>query len=180
MLAVGKFCTLKHLSILPMYMQIQAVYDSAGSLIRGHPTKPKDVIDYVVLERSLSKEHPGWRIAAKLPPQLPWRLKEMAAKKQQQGGSVDDKQTSPAPSEQNKTRLVIRPIRAHPPSCLCLGGEVSYCSHSCWTGSVRSAQPSETGPTPPSSRSAFAGSSARERSSTPFSTTTPPHRRRSA
>ena len=47
-----------------------AVYDFAGRLVRGHPSKPKDVIDYVVFERSLSATDAQWRICAKIPPQI--------------------------------------------------------------------------------------------------------------
>ncbi|KAL5509048.1 hypothetical protein EMCRGX_G004329 [Ephydatia muelleri] len=53
--------------------QVLAVYDTAGRLLRGDEKRPKDVIDYVVFERNLSRPHPSWRIATKLPPQLPWR-----------------------------------------------------------------------------------------------------------
>lgn len=52
-----------------------AVYSSAGDLLRGHPSRPKPVIDYIVMERRLENVERGlgWRIAGKLPPQLPWR-----------------------------------------------------------------------------------------------------------
>lgn len=53
--------------------QILALYNHTGKLIKGHPTKPKAVIDYVVLERHLVKPASTWRIASKLRPQLPWK-----------------------------------------------------------------------------------------------------------
>lgn len=43
----------------------------AGRLLRGNPSKPKNVIDYVVFERPLSSLDARWRICGKLPPQLP-------------------------------------------------------------------------------------------------------------
>lgn len=52
--------------------QILALYDSANRVVRGHPTRSKPVIDYVVLERNLSSNESSWRIAGKLPPQQPW------------------------------------------------------------------------------------------------------------
>ncbi len=56
-----------------------ALYGSDDRLFRGNPTTPKTVIDYVVLERPL--ELPAaktpWRIAGKLPPQLPWKDKHV-------------------------------------------------------------------------------------------------------
>ena len=54
-----------------LFTQILAVYNTIGTVIRGHPTKLTDVIDYVVFERPLTKSDSRWRIAAKLPPQLP-------------------------------------------------------------------------------------------------------------
>ena len=58
-----------------MMVQVMAVYDGVGRLLRGHPDKEKTVIDYIVMERHL--ENPergyGWRIAGKLPPQVPWK-----------------------------------------------------------------------------------------------------------
>ena len=57
------------------FFQILAVYNTAGKLLRGHPSNAKAVIDYIVMERHL--ENPerghGWRIAGKLPPQVPWK-----------------------------------------------------------------------------------------------------------
>ena len=44
------------------------MYDSDSRLVRGHPTKPKAVIDYIVLERNLTLDESSWRIAGKLPP----------------------------------------------------------------------------------------------------------------
>ena len=55
----------------PLLTQILAVYNTLGNVIRGHPTKLTDVIDYVVFERPLTKTDSQWRIAAKLPPQRP-------------------------------------------------------------------------------------------------------------
>lgn len=48
-----------------------AVYDLAGRLVKGHHSRPKDVIDYVVFERSLSATDTQWRISGKIPPQIP-------------------------------------------------------------------------------------------------------------
>lgn len=45
-----------------------AVYDKAGRLLRGHPAVPKDVVDYVVLERHIVSPNSSWRVAGKLPP----------------------------------------------------------------------------------------------------------------
>lgn len=47
-----------------------AVYNFAGQLLKGHPTTPKSVIDYIVFERSLVAHDTKWRICGKLPPQL--------------------------------------------------------------------------------------------------------------
>ena len=57
------------------FFQILAVYDAGGKLLRGHPSNAKAVIDYIVLERHLKNPERGlgWRIAGKLPPQVPWR-----------------------------------------------------------------------------------------------------------
>ena len=59
-----------------------ALYGSSGNMFRGHPTVPKSVIDYVVLERPL--ELPAaktpWRIAGKLPPQSPWKQEQSQPK----------------------------------------------------------------------------------------------------
>lgn len=63
-----------------------ALYDSASRLVRGHPTVPKAVIDYVVFERNLTTlSGSSWRIAGKLPPQQPWK-KGMERQEQQGGG----------------------------------------------------------------------------------------------
>ena len=55
--------------------QILAVYNAAGKLMRGHPSNAKTVIDYIVMERHLENPERGhsWRIAGKLPPQVPWK-----------------------------------------------------------------------------------------------------------
>ena len=50
-----------------------AVFDMAGRLLRGHPSKPRKVIDYVVFERPLSLHDAHWRICGKLPPQIPYK-----------------------------------------------------------------------------------------------------------
>ena len=52
-----------------------AVYNNAGKLLRGHPSNAKEVTDYVVMERHLRNPERGhrWRIAGKLPPQIPSR-----------------------------------------------------------------------------------------------------------
>ena len=61
------------------------LYDSASRLVRGHPTKPKAVIDYIVLERNLTLDESSWRIAGKLPPPLqPW--KRETERQRQDGG----------------------------------------------------------------------------------------------
>ena len=58
-------------------LQILALYDSSSRLVRGDPTKPKPVVDYIVFERNLTlDESSSWRIAGKLPPQQPWRKGE--------------------------------------------------------------------------------------------------------
>jgi large subunit ribosomal protein L45 len=55
--------------------QIMVVYNAVGQILRGHPSKPNRVIDYVVMERHLETMGGGlgWRIAGKLPPQIPWK-----------------------------------------------------------------------------------------------------------
>ena len=65
-------------------LQLLALYDSASRLIRGHPTKPKAVIDYIVMERNLTLDEASWRIAGKLPPQQ--TLKREKEPQQQDGG----------------------------------------------------------------------------------------------
>lgn len=51
-----------------------ALYSSDGTVFRGNPNQPKTVIDYVVFERPLElPDKVPWRIAGKLPPQLPWK-----------------------------------------------------------------------------------------------------------
>lgn len=45
-----------------------AVYDKVGRLLRGHPAEPRDVVDYVVLERHIVSPNSSWRVAGKLPP----------------------------------------------------------------------------------------------------------------
>ena len=55
------------------FLQILALYDSTSRLVRGHPTKPKPVIDYIVFERNLTLDESSWRIAGKLPPQQSWK-----------------------------------------------------------------------------------------------------------
>ena len=53
------------------------MYDSGGKLIRGHPTTPKTVIDYIVFERHLvDPKSTSWLISAKMPPQKPWKEKK--------------------------------------------------------------------------------------------------------
>lgn len=56
-------------SLFSIYLQLEAVHDTAGRLVRGDPTKPRNVIDYIVFERHLTDEQSQWRICAKLPPQ---------------------------------------------------------------------------------------------------------------
>ena len=55
--------------------QVMVVYNAVGHILRGHPSKPNRVIDYVVMERHLETMGSGlgWRIAGKLPPQIPWK-----------------------------------------------------------------------------------------------------------
>ena len=65
-----------------LFTQILAVYNTIGTVIRGHPTKLTDVIDYVVFERPLTKSDSRWRIAAKLPPQLPLKSARSEQKRQ--------------------------------------------------------------------------------------------------
>ena len=72
-------------------LQLLAVYDSASRLLRGHPTVPKAVIDYIVLERNLTLDEASWHIAGKLPPQQPWKRETETQK--QDGGA---KQLNPA------------------------------------------------------------------------------------
>ena len=68
------------------HLQLMAVYDSASRLVRGHPTTPKAVIDYIVLERNLTLDDASWRIAGKLPP--PPLLKKRETKTQRQDGGT--------------------------------------------------------------------------------------------
>ena len=78
-------------AILFYCLQLLALYDSARRLVRGHPSKPKAVIDYIVLERNLTLDEASWRIAGKLPPQQPW--KRETERQKQDGGT---KQLNPA------------------------------------------------------------------------------------
>jgi large subunit ribosomal protein L45 len=48
--------------------QVLAVYDKSGRLYRGHPTEPRTVVDYVVMERHIVDPNSSWRIAGKLMP----------------------------------------------------------------------------------------------------------------
>ena len=75
------------------HLQLMAVYDSASRLVRGHPTTPKAVIDYVVLERNLTLGDASWRIAGKLPPPPPLKKKREIKTRKQDGGT---KHLSPA------------------------------------------------------------------------------------
>ena len=51
-----------------------AVYNFAGKLLKGHPSKTKNVIDYIVFERSLVSHDTTWKICGKLPPQIPHKI----------------------------------------------------------------------------------------------------------
>ena len=79
-------CQLFHISSTPRVctssptIQVLAVYNAAGKLIRGHPSNPKRVIDYIVMERHLAKPGSGWRVAGKLPPQVPWKTLQQSQK----------------------------------------------------------------------------------------------------
>ena len=44
------------------------MYDKSGRLYRGHPTEPRTVVDYVVMERHIVDPNSSWRIAGKLMP----------------------------------------------------------------------------------------------------------------
>ena len=69
----------------PFFLQIMAVYNAVGHVLRGHPSRPNRVIDYVVMERHLETAGSGlgWRIAGKLPPQVPWKALPATADKPQ-------------------------------------------------------------------------------------------------
>lgn len=72
-------CCMSHAAVtrlplsLPSLFQVLALYNTAGKLLRGHASRAKKVIDYVVFERHLMKPESRWRIAGKLPPQRPWQ-----------------------------------------------------------------------------------------------------------
>ena len=61
----------------------------SGQLLFGHKTVPKDVIDYVVFERSLRNHDSQWRICAKLPPQKPYVKEQPQSAEKQLQASVD-------------------------------------------------------------------------------------------
>lgn len=62
-------------------VQVMAVYDKAGRLLRGHPAAPRDVVDYVVLERHIVNPKSTWRVAGKLPPNTLSRRTEQGGTK---------------------------------------------------------------------------------------------------
>lgn len=77
-------CLCMHLDLkLPSWhslLQVLAVYDKAGRLLRGHPTAPRDVVDYVVVERHIVSPSSSWRVAGKLPPNTSYNTGQGEAK----------------------------------------------------------------------------------------------------
>jgi len=56
-------------------------YGITGKVVKGDPTKPEDVIAYVVFERCLKgAENTSWKICGKLPSQVPWKEMDQAMK----------------------------------------------------------------------------------------------------
>ena len=53
-----------------------AVYDQRGKLIDGDNTAAKEVMDYIVFERQITKPSSVWRVAGKLPQQRPYKAKQ--------------------------------------------------------------------------------------------------------
>ena len=49
-------------------LQIFAVYDKTGTVHKGDPTHPREVVDYIVMERHLADSGSSWRLAGKVPP----------------------------------------------------------------------------------------------------------------
>ena len=52
------------------------MYDQRGKLIDGDHTEAREVMDYVVFERQITKPSSVWRIAGKLPLQKPYKAKQ--------------------------------------------------------------------------------------------------------
>ena len=52
-----------------------AAYDQRGKLIDGDAEQPREVMDYIVFERQITKPSSVWRIAGKLPLQKPYKAK---------------------------------------------------------------------------------------------------------
>ncbi|XP_076437207.1 large ribosomal subunit protein mL45-like [Babylonia areolata] len=48
--------------------QILAIYDRFGRLMYGDPEKPRDVLEYVVLEKHIANEYGQWRVHGKIIP----------------------------------------------------------------------------------------------------------------
>ena len=48
--------------------QILAVYDRFGRLMYGDPDQPRDVLEYVVLEKHIADEYGQWRVHGKVIP----------------------------------------------------------------------------------------------------------------
>jgi len=59
-------CNQIKLSVLSS--QILAVYDRFGRLMYGDPDQPRDVLEYVVLEKHIANEYGQWRIHGKIIP----------------------------------------------------------------------------------------------------------------
>ena len=54
-----------------------AAYDQRGKLIDGDDKQPREVMDYVVFERQITKPSSVWRIAGKLPLQKRYKANNL-------------------------------------------------------------------------------------------------------
>lgn len=57
-----------NLLILLLVLQTLAIYDRFGRLMLGSEEQPKDVLEYVVIERHLVNPYGRWRLHGKIVP----------------------------------------------------------------------------------------------------------------
>ena len=55
---------------------MMVAYDQRGKVVDGDDEHPREVMDYVVFERQITKPSSVWRIAGKLPLQKPYKVKQ--------------------------------------------------------------------------------------------------------
>lgn len=56
------------MSISFLDLQILAIYDRFGRLMFGDPKLPRDVLEYIVMEKHIANEYGQWRIHGKIIP----------------------------------------------------------------------------------------------------------------